>query len=206
MDVNKKNNVHKNNKNVKKYILITSCSLAGVVILTFAGYGAFKIIQDFGDIKKENPVAESTTTTLLTTTVAETAPLLWWETNSFEELSTDPELNGKDDLHNGDLILVNAGWAYCGDSSDISIIYDFREGAPYSVRDRECKLRLPVIYNLNDMMTEFNAATGLNNVFVESAFRTKERQQELYDNGDPNLVAKPGFSEHETGFAFDLAL
>ncbi|GHU55714.1 hypothetical protein FACS1894132_12200 [Clostridia bacterium] len=199
---------NRNPKNgLQKKILIACCSVLVAIVLSFAGYGGYKLATDFNKINpkdKEKTPSTATTTTVITTT--ESVPQFWWETNSFEELSTDPELNGQDDLHNGELLLVNSSWAYCGNSEDISIVYDFRDGAPYSVKDRDVKLRLSVIYKLNDMMTDFNKATNQRKVFIESAYRTKEHQQQLYEKGDPNLVAKPGFSEHETGYAFDLAV
>jgi D-alanyl-D-alanine carboxypeptidase len=43
------------------------------------------------------------------------------------------------------------------------------------------------------------------NLYVQSAYRTIERQRELYSQaGGDGAVARPGYSEHHTGRALDL--
>ncbi|MDR0920554.1 MAG: M15 family metallopeptidase [Oscillospiraceae bacterium] len=205
----KKPKSSKDIKKAQKNIIIACCSILGVIVLGFATYGGYKMATDFGKVEKPKAaVAEPVTTREVTTT--EAIKQFWWETNSFEQLSTDPALNGKDDLHNGTLILVNSDWAYCGDSSEVASIYENRgtgeNKAPYSVKDRDVSLRLPVINSLNDMFKGFYAATNISDVFVESGYRTKEYQEALYVNGDPNYIQMPGFSEHESGYAVDFAI
>lgn len=41
--------------------------------------------------------------------------------------------------------------------------------------------------------------------YVTSAYRSVQEQQQLYDNGEDGYVQKPGYSEHHTGFSFDLS-
>ncbi len=52
-------------------------------------------------------------------------------------------------------------------------------------------------------------AQGLSPLFVTSAFRSNEAQQQLYAQwlaGTGNKAAKPGYSEHQQGLAFDFAV
>ena len=67
-----------------------------------------------------------------------------------------------------------------------------------------------MIVNLFDA---FYAETYDNNIIVQSGYRSQERQQELYDEDLQSTgldysekVAKPGFSEHQTGLGIDLTL
>lgn len=47
----------------------------------------------------------------------------------------------------------------------------------------------------------------VNMVMVASGFRSKDYQQDLYDDADDtSLLAKAGYSEHHTGLAFDLKI
>lgn len=41
--------------------------------------------------------------------------------------------------------------------------------------------------------------------YLTSAFRTSSAQKDLYDTDDREVYQKPGYSEHETGLAFDIA-
>ena len=44
------------------------------------------------------------------------------------------------------------------------------------------------------------------NLYIYSAYRSYERQVEIYNNSNnPNYVAIPGSSEHQTGLALDVA-
>lgn len=197
----------KSNKKAQRAVTITCMTIIGVIVIGFAGYGIWRFAGDFKLPNDGDDKVTSTTEPEVTTTVA--APLFWWEDPEISELlelSFDSSYTGNDDLHNGDLILINPQYNYLGDSSSVASIFDNRGEAKYAAKDRATSLRLPVINQFNQMMIDFTAATGLSDIVVISGFRTKEYQQELYANGDPNLVAKPGYSEHETGYAVDISV
>ncbi|MPN10438.1 putative carboxypeptidase YodJ [bioreactor metagenome] len=46
---------------------------------------------------------------------------------------------------------------------------------------------------------------GVDTFIITSGYRSRARQQELYDASTDNTVAEPGSSEHESGLAFDLS-
>ncbi|MBQ4465668.1 MAG: D-alanyl-D-alanine carboxypeptidase family protein [Oscillospiraceae bacterium] len=83
----------------------------------------------------------------------------------------------------------------------------------FSVRDSDLLVQEPFADAIIAMLNDFNAATGDDNIVVVSGYRSQELQQQLYDQdlAETGLeysdrVAKPGFSEHQTGLGIDLDL
>ncbi|MBR1592652.1 MAG: M15 family metallopeptidase [Ruminococcus sp.] len=121
----------------------------------------------------------------------------------------------KENMFRGDLILVNNDHAYIatGDEELIEIGEENQKtGRDYvSVVQDDYEI-LKVVYEpMADMMHDFIEATDLYNVMLYGTYRTTEFQRELYENDlaingseESTLVAKPGYSEHETGYAFDF--
>lgn len=117
------------------------------------------------------------------------------------------------EIHNGDLILVNNSTAYeSTDENELEAVYEKKTDS-YSVSGSELMLRGDVIDNLNHMLDDFQTETGHSDIIIISGYRTTEQQQELYDadledtgEDTSTLVAKPGYSEHETGYAMDFSL
>ncbi len=138
--------------------------------------------------------------------------------------ATEPESEEPEDLyesvsienteiHNGDLILVNGDYAYeSTDEEELKTLYGNKSDS-YYVSGSELMLREDVITNLNAMLDDFYTETGHSDIIIISGYRTSEQQQELYDADlestgldTSTLVAKPGHSEHETGYAMDFSL
>lgn len=138
--------------------------------------------------------------------------------------ATEPESGETEDLyesvsienteiHNGDLILVNGNYAYKStDEEELKTLYGNKSDS-YYVSGSELMLREDVITNLNAMLDDFYTETGHSDIIIISGYRTAEQQQELYDadlestgSDTSTLVAKPGYSEHETGYAMDFSL
>lgn len=118
-----------------------------------------------------------------------------------------------DDIYKGDLILVNADYPFEG-ASDASITTLFEQKTDsYSVSGMDVSMQESAIEPLNDMLDAFYSETGHNDILIVDAYRTLEKQQQLY-NADleltgldtSTLVALPGHSEHETGYALDFSL
>ena len=74
----------------------------------------------------------------------------------------------------------------------------------YILRDDTLTLNKEAAYALNDLLSEAKKA-GFSNLKINSAYRTKEYQKTLQNMIEEDLVAKPGFSEHETGLAVDIS-
>ena len=118
-----------------------------------------------------------------------------------------------EDVHAGDLILVNTDTAYVEEHpTEIVRIYDHKTDN-YHVSGTETSLRQPALDALNQMLDAFYVATGHQDMIVISGYRTTQQQQELYDadlaeTGEQTStrVALPGHSEHESGYALDFSL
>ncbi len=117
------------------------------------------------------------------------------------------------DIHAGSLILVNNDNAYVENNpSEIVSIYE-QKTDNYHVSGTEVSLRKSAIEALNEMLDDFYVATGLQDILILSGYRTNDQQQALYDEylaatgaETSTRVARPGYSEHETGYSLDVSL
>ena len=119
------------------------------------------------------------------------------------------------DMFKGDLILVNNDHQYftSGDEDLVSIMeMNDETGRDFNVVDYSYTILRPVYEPMAEMITDFYNKYYNDTLIIFGSYRTNDFQQELYeadlaDNGseDSTRVAKPGFSEHETGYAFDFS-
>lgn len=118
-----------------------------------------------------------------------------------------------DDIHKGELILVNHDYAFVGaDDTEITSLFDVKTDS-YSVSGMDISLQSAAIEPLNSLLDDFCAESGHNDILIIDGFRTLEKQQELYEADleltgldTSTLVALPGHSEHESGYALDFTL
>ena len=119
-----------------------------------------------------------------------------------------------DQIHRGPCILVNFDVPYIfEEDEDVYSVFKNKTKS-YKVTSGSIFLRMEMINALNDMMDAFYAKTENRNIMVNSGFRNAKQQQEVYDsklqlNGAEyaeKYVQKPGYSEHHTGYAMDLAV
>lgn len=122
----------------------------------------------------------------------------------------------KEEMNRGNLILVN------NDNE-----YNFNANADYvnlvSMNDEhhssfsiynDLEVGSGMMNVLNNMFDDFYNATGNNQVRIISAYRSYEYQENLYDNKVKEVGAQkaaewaalPGYSEHHTGMAVDIAI
>lgn len=120
----------------------------------------------------------------------------------------------KDDIHYGELILLNNDYQYYFEQDPkLFSVYDLKINS-YKVKDKNVLLRENPILRFNELMKDFEAAENETSVGITSGYRTKEYQQTLLNNEIKNSnaveaaawVAKPGYSEHHSGLAFDLGI
>lgn len=123
-------------------------------------------------------------------------------------------VNTKDKFY-GDLILVNNSHQYfsTGEEDLVSILEmndetgrDFFTAVDYSYT-----ILRPVYEPMAKMIEDFYNLYFNDTLMIYGSFRTTEFQQQLYDadlaetgSETSTRVAKPGYSEHETGYAFDF--
>lgn len=118
----------------------------------------------------------------------------------------------RESLYKGPLILVNNDHK-CGIDGVNLVGMMEKYNKTFKVADYDVKVNRAIMENINSMFSDFHDLYGDNNLIVNSAYRSQEVQQTIYDNtlsskGEEGMqwVAKPGYSEHQTGYAFDLSL
>lgn len=122
----------------------------------------------------------------------------------------------EEQLHTGDLILVNAEYGYDFDANAALEIVKIRDAQsfPYPLSKEEFSIAGKVMSSLDAMIRDCNEAMGTEYTSISSAWRSKEYQQNVWDEiqdlyGEDyarKYVAVPGFSEHHTGLALDLGI
>lgn len=128
-------------------------------------------------------------------------------------------------MYRGPLILVNDSYECKIDGINLTNLLE-NSNDTYTVSDFNVQVNNAIIENINNMLGDFYNLAGENDILVNSAYRSTEVQQALYDeeentkatgaqgeaageqaDGETNeYVAKPGYSEHQTGYAFDFSL
>lgn len=175
--------------------------IVSLVLVALVGYEGFHMYRSF------TPISQGSESMDLvgggSESEAATEPKTVYENVSFSN----------EDVHAGDLILVNTDTAYVEENpTEIVSIYDHKTDN-YHVSGTETSLRQPALDALNQMLDAFYVATGHQDMIVISGYRTTQQQQELYDadlaeTGEQTStrVALPGHSEHESGYALDFSL
>ena len=175
--------------------------IVSLVLVALVGYEGFHMYRSF------TPISQG----------SESMDLVGGGSES--EAATEPKTVyenvsvSNEDVHAGDLILVNTDTAYVEENpTEIVSIYDHKTDN-YHVSGTETSLRQPALDALNRMLDAFYVATGHQDMIVISGYRTTQQQQELYDadlaeTGEQTStrVALPGHSEHESGYALDFSL
>lgn len=116
--------------------------------------------------------------------------------------------------YKGDLILVNEDHQYFGGDEDLVSIIEKNNEKGISFfsaladpnTEEEDDLILSTVYDPMEIMIEdFYNLYYNDTLIIYGAHRSTERQQAILDEKGPEIAAKPGFSEHETGYAFDFS-
>ncbi len=118
-----------------------------------------------------------------------------------------------DEIHFGELVLINNDTAYVSQGTHNIVAYE-TPAKVYSLKNKNYSVSYPeyvflnptVIENLNTMFTDYVAFTGKADIFINEAHRTLEDQQKIYDQKGADIATKPGYSEHHSGYAFDVAV
>ena len=116
------------------------------------------------------------------------------------------------EIYNGDLILVNKDHDCHHDGENVVSLLDVKTNT-YIVADASVSVDRSIVDSVNQMFDDFYALYGESDVMIACGYRSSELQRELYDaeaeqKGDDagSWVAPPGYSEHQTGYVFDLDL
>ena len=203
----KKTKKKKKNSNKKQqqpnYLAQTldiALTIAVVAGLFYTGYrvvtGGVKIDQGFASVSGEVTAPEATT---------EAQP----EFQSIEVANSE--------VHEGPLVLVNDYNAFEGTESDLVSLYNVKmekESHSFSVPNDALQVKPEMADALIAMLDAFYEETYDDNILVSTGYRTTEQQQAAYDEYEnaeegekpQRRAAKPGYSEHQTGYGVDLSL
>ena len=119
-----------------------------------------------------------------------------------------------EDVHRGVCILVNLDTPYLfSDNEDVYSVYK-NKSKSYKVTSGSIYLRMETIQAMNQMMDAFYAESENRNIMVNSGYRSEKQQKEVYEDKlqskgkeyADRYVQQPGYSEHHTGYAMDLAV
>jgi len=119
------------------------------------------------------------------------------------------------DIYSGNLILINAQHAYRWNDKEHLVSVFERKNNTYKIRDKEILLDRAALTALNDLMADFGQnTTAENDIGVVGGYRDIDRQRWFFETRVSSIgeteairwVAKPGYSEHHSGLAFDLKL
>lgn len=124
---------------------------------------------------------------------------------------------GAADIYKGDLILVNTMYEYHFEQNASQIqltgLDTYNDGAIKAGKEG-LQLAGRILEPLYRMISDCNAELGVDNTGVTSAYRTREYQENVYNQyveaGGVEYaeayVSDPGFSEHHTGLSLDMGI
>lgn len=120
---------------------------------------------------------------------------------------------GNDELYKGNLILVNRNSKYADGSNDHLVNIYSQKSENCDVNSTNMELDAEMLEHINQMIDDFYAQSGINDVLLNSGYRTFDEQDDLYradleatGRETSELVAPAGYSEHHTGLAMDFAI
>lgn len=120
----------------------------------------------------------------------------------------------EDDVHTGDLILVNAENEFIfSENRSLVPVYGNKPDT-YKLSNAEIYLEKKALAALNEMMTGFYAKYNLGDVLLAVGYRDFDTQMQLYSAraeaegiaAVTGYLALAGYSEHHTALAFDLSV
>lgn len=119
-----------------------------------------------------------------------------------------------DDVYRGDLILIRSDIPCKNfETEEMTRLYDLKERS-YQLGNADIRLKREAAEALDVMLKDFCKAVGSNDINVISGFRSVELQQKLFEEktelcGEKEAqrwVARPGYSEHHSGYAVDFGI
>lgn len=139
-----------------------------------------------------------------------------------QDQETEPAVNplrnynpisiSSDEIHSGELALINNTYAHVADGVHSIIPYELpadvysAKTRDYYILDTTIDLNPTVINKLNTMFADYRAFSGAADVMINAAYRSVEQQQAIFEQKGANIAARPGYSEHHTGYAFDICI
>lgn len=184
------------------FILIATLSLIGFLVA--------KIIPSEEQMNEKTPASTSGVGVATQPSESDVA-----STTESLQKPTIPSGYGKaySDIHRGALVLVSNDHDYT--FPEIELITALKKKTSgYLVRDYSILMEKEAFWAFDNMLSDFAKATGKKNVQITSAYRSRELQENVYQQYEDkygkeyaeSYVTRPGGSEHHTGLSVDLSI
>ena len=193
-------------KSIRQAKFLTELIICAGII----GVGAFMIN---GALKKSETI-EKTDTGESIIEVTEPTSVAPDDASDPDKVIYESFMEDTKNKYKGDLILVNEDHQYFGGDEDLVSIIEkntenevtFFSALADPNTEEEDDLILSVVYEpIKIMIEDFYNLYYNDTLIIYGAHRSTERQQAILDEKGPEIAAKPGYSEHETGYAFDFS-
>jgi len=194
-------------KSIRRTKRLTELAVCAVLLVT----GAYLVKGAFDNSKK---IGE-TDTAIQTETVPDITEPVTEPADPDRIIYSSSQVRTKDKFR-GDLILVNSDHQYytSGEEDLVSILeQNYASDISYfGTVDMTYTILRPVYENMVKMIGDFYEKYHNDSLIIYGSYRTTDFQRQLYEadlaatgNEESTRVAKPGFSEHESGYAFDFS-
>ena len=146
------------------------------------------------------------------------------QSSEISEAESIPQTNGifaetemitaeHNEMYIGDMILVNKQYPCHSDGEEAVSLMGVKTDS-YMVTDYNVSLNESITENLNDWLDDFAANYGESDIMIACGYRSRSNQEEIYNNEVDDVgeeeadkwVARPGYSEHQTGLVIDFTL
>lgn len=157
----------------------------GFVLVGLLAYGLFQQKQDAGQGAH----------------IVEDSEVVTTSSNDVYEITIT-----KDQVYQGDLVLVNANNPIQSERTDSEIIHllDNQQLVKgFVVLDRTIRLPKDVLEKFTTMV-EAAAQDGVNNFIISSGYRDYDEQKRLYKENGKDYALPAGYSEHNLGLSLDI--
>lgn len=195
-----------------------------MLIIICVLFTVFYCLSPKNEVATDSPVqsnAESSTSVsdvVESKNTSETSKITSKEEASQVKVQPAPKLDGtqqavkidNSEIHKGSLVLVNKNYPSYIDGEDAVSLYDYKTDS-YTVADTDVLINKSIVDYTNQMFDDYYNTYGESDIYIACAYRSYRTQQGLYNaeiNANPeegsDLVAPPGYSEHQTGYVFDI--
>lgn len=193
--------------------------LAMIVLVIFISGIATMLISghNLKTVTGEEPATTDSTVSQPQAVVSANTNTSSTQPNAFEDKSNLPDdykliSIRNEEVNKGPLILVNYQYESCIDGENLVNLYENASDS-FGVKNDDMYINDIVMKHMNEMFDDFKEAKGSSSILISSSYRSKQYQQEVYDQSVKDTgkastayyVAVPGHSEHQTGYCFDTA-
>jgi D-alanyl-D-alanine carboxypeptidase len=130
--------------------------------------------------------------------------------SAIERLGFEKHSYSVDDIHYGELILVNSDNEYIFNQDKLAdnVEVSSEKNEFYKLLSNTITLNTPTIDSLNSLMRDYYSQYSDGDIAVISGYRSKAEQELVYSQATDNgVLEKPaGFSDSHTGYSLDLAV